>query len=203
MPLQVSAAHSSRVTKPRSRNALLGRSASSPFASLSRRKPVQRSRSKPEHLASEDEDLFGDRLEDHGSVADLTTDLSLRDVAQIVKYVCGHMFDPIPEKGGFNSVRIAEVLNFRKTLPPTVTVTHVHALMRNATVAEKEMAELSRKGILRKISVPGRGTGGSSVAEGLVLQDDLEAMVKGAVRSGLEQRVAGDSIVLPMKLVDR
>lgn len=160
---------------------------------------MQRSRSIPEHLASDHEDLFGDRLEDHGSVADLTADLSLRDVAQIVKYVCSHMFDPIPEKGGFNSVRIAEVLNFRKTLPPTVTVAHVHALMRNATVAEKEMAELSRKGTLRKISVPGRGTGGSSVAEALILQDDLEAMVKDAVQTGLEHPVAGDSIALPMK----
>lgn len=164
---------------------------------------MQRSRSRPEHLASDDEDLFGDRLKDDGSVADLTTDLSLRDVVQIVRYVCGHMFDPIPEKGGFNSVRIAEVLNFRKTLPPTVTVAHVHALMRNATVAEKEIAELSRKEILRRIVVPGRGTGGSSVAEGLVLQDDLEAMLKHAVQSGLAQRAAGDFIALPIGICDR
>lgn len=197
MPLQVSAAHSSRVTKSRSHNPLLKRSVSSSFASLSRRKPVQRSCSKPERVASADEDLFGDRLEDHGSVADLTTHLSLRDVAQIMQYVCGHMFDPIPE--GFNSVRIAEVLNFRKTLPPTVTVAHVHALMRNATMAEKEIAELSRKGVLRKIVVPGRGTGGSSVAENLVLQSDLEVMVRDAVQSGLEQRVAGISIAMPRK----
>jgi len=132
-------------------------------------------------------------------VADLTTDLSLRDVAQIMKHICGHMFDAIPEKGGFNSVRIAEVLNFRNILPPTVTVAHVHALMRNPTVAEKEIAELSRKGILRKILIPGRGTGGSSVAECLVLRDDLETIVMDAVQHGLDQHVAGDSIALPIK----
>lgn len=164
---------------------------------------MQRSCSKPEHLASDNEDLFSDRLKDRGSVADLTTDLSLRDVAQIVSYVCGHMFDPIPDKGGFNSVRVAEVLNFRKSLPAIVTVAHVHALMRNATVAEKEIAELSRKEILRKIIVPGRGTGGSSVAEGLVLQNDLEAMVQHAIQSGLAQRAAGDFIALPIGICDR
>ena len=186
MSLQFSAAHSSRITKPRSKNPLLKRSASSPFASLNRRKPIQRSQSKPE-ASHFDEDLFSD----HALAADLTTNLSLRDVVQVIKYTRGHMFDPLPEKGGFNGVRIAEVLNFRKSLPPTVTIAHVHALMPSATAAEREIAELSRKGILRKIVVPGRGTGGSSVAEALVLWEDLEEAVKAAVRGGLDAEIAG------------
>ena len=188
MSLQFSAAHSSRITKARSKNPLLKRSAFSPFTSLPRRKPIQRSRSKPEPPPSDEEDFFGDRLEDHGLVSDPTTDLSLWDVAQVLKYAREHMFDPIPEKGGFNSVRIAEILNFRKGLPSTVTVAHVHALMKNATVAERAIAELCRKGVLRKIMVPGRGTGGSSVAESLILVEDLERIVLGA---GLEEQVAG------------
>lgn len=106
------------------------------------------------------------------------------------------MFDSIPEKGSFNSVRIAEILNFRNSLPPTITVTHVHALVQNPTMAEREIAELSRKGVLRKIVVPGRGTGGSSAAEGLVLVEELEEVVKGAIQGGLKQHIAGTFIAI-------
>lgn len=190
MSLQFSAAHSSRITKSRKKNPLLQRSVSSPFASLSRRKPIQRSRSKPETL--DDEDLFGDRLDDHGLVTNLTTDLALRDVAQAITHAREHMFDPVPDRGGgFNSVRIAEVLNFRKRLPPMLTVAHVHGLMQNATAAEREIAEMSIKGVLRKVVVPGRGVGGSSVSEGLVLWQDLECVIETAVEHGLDQYVAG------------
>lgn len=188
MALQFSAAYSSRVTKPRRKNALLKRSSSSKFSAFKQRKPVSRSYSKPERAFADDEAIFDDRLEDCGLAASLAADLSLRDVAQILKYVRGHMFDEIPETGGgFNSVRIAEVLNFRRILPPSVTVAHVHALSQNATTAEREIAELSRNGVVRKIVVPGRGTGRSSVSEGLVLSEDLEDMVN---RSGLERAIA-------------
>ena len=169
MPLNFSAAHSSRISKPS-----LKRSNSSPFATAKRRKPIQRASTKPEAL---DEDFFGERLEDNGLVNTLATDLSLRDVAQTLKYVCNHMFDDLPQSGGFNSVRIAEILNFRKSLPPTVTVTHVHAFLRSPTAIEKEIAELARAGVIRKSLVPGRGTGGSSVSESLILLEDFERLV--------------------------
>ena len=191
MALQFSAAYSSRVTKSRSKRASLKHSSSSPFSAFRQRKPVSRSHSKPNRAFADNEDLFDDCLEDCGLAASLAADLSLRDVSQILKYVRGHMFDEIPETGGgFNSVRIAEVLNFRKNLPPSVTVAHVHALSPNATTAEREIAELSRKGVVRKIVVPGRGTGRSSVSEGLVLSENLEDMVN---RSGLERGVAGEA----------
>lgn len=104
----------------------------------------------------------------------LAADLSLRDVAQTIQYVQAHMFDAVPESGCFNSVRIAELLNFRRALPPTVTVAHVHAFLSSPTKTEKEIAELAKAGIIRRLVIPGRGTGGSSVGEGLTLEKDVE-----------------------------
>ncbi|KAI9880652.1 MAG: hypothetical protein M1830_001656 [Pleopsidium flavum] len=179
MPLSYSAAYSSRITKPKTKIPLLRRSTSSPFAALPRRKPVQRSKSKPEDVDADD-DLFGDRLDDAGLVASLANDLSLRDVAQVIQYVGNHMFDEVPERGGMNSTRIAEVLNFRKSLPPIVTVAHVHAMIVSPTVAEKEIAELMKAGIIRKVVVPGRGVGGASVGEGLVLAKHWDLMINEA-----------------------
>ncbi len=183
MPLNYSAAYSSRITKARTKNPLLRRSA--PFAGLPRCKPLQRSRSKPEAIDNED-DLFEDRLDDAGLVVSLATDLSLRDVAQAIQYVHTHMFDELPERGGMNSTRIAEVLNFRKSLPPIVTIAHVHAMIGSPTAVEKEIAELTKAGIIRKLVVPARGVGGASlmlakhwecmVAEASDLTDDLKSM---------------------------
>ena len=182
MPLNYTAAHSSRISKPSAR-----RSSSSPFSLHQRRKPVLRATSKSTACDEEAEDFFGDRLEDRGLVKTLATDLSLRDVVQTVKYVRGHMFDEIPEGGGFNSVRISEVLNFRKSLPPTVTVAHAHAFLRSPTSTEKEIDQLAKAGVIRKILVPGRGTGGSSIAEGLVLFEDLERLVRD---SDLDEKIS-------------
>ena len=181
MPLNYTASHSSRISKPS-----LKRSLSSPFSLHKRRKPISRTSSKADAL-DEDEDYFGDRLEDRGLVNTLATDLSLRDVAQTVKYIRSHMFDDLPEAGGFNSVRISEILRFRKSLPPTVTVTHVHAFLRSPTATDKEIAELAKAGVIRKILVPGRGTGGSSIAEGVILYEDLERLVQ---ESGLDEEIA-------------
>lgn len=108
----------------------------------------------------------------------LATDLSLRDVAQAIQYVQSRMFDAIPESGGFNSVRIAELLNFRKALPPAVTVVHVHALLASPTRTEKEISELAKAGTIRRILIPGRGTGGSSIGEAVTLQRDVERLVR-------------------------
>ncbi|KAL8718311.1 MAG: hypothetical protein Q9225_004540, partial [Loekoesia sp. 1 TL-2023] len=182
MPLHYSAANSSRIKKRSSKAPPLKRSASSPFfTSFTQRKPIQRSKSKPESSTQdeEEEDFFGERLDDLGIVTSLATDFSLRDVAQIVQYANTHMFDPLPETGGgFNSARIAKILNFRKSLPATVTVVHVHALSKSPTMKEREIVELIKANVLRKIVVPGRGTGGSSVEQGLVLVEDLEHMLE-------------------------
>ncbi len=188
MPLTFSAAHSSRVTKRTLKPPQLTRSASTSFSSYKQRKPVQRSRSNPEK--AEQEDFFGDKLDDIGLVVTLATDLSLRDVAQITRFANTQMFDSLPERGGFNSTKIAEILTFRRSLPAFATIAHVHALSRSPTVTEREIFELMKANVLRKIVIPGRGTGGSALGEGLVLVKDLEVMLERSdgVDSGIKQR---------------
>ncbi|KAL8906069.1 MAG: hypothetical protein Q9207_002253 [Kuettlingeria erythrocarpa] len=164
------------------------RSASSAFSSYKQRKPVQRSRSNCEQ--AEQEDFFGEKLDDIGLVITPATDLSLRDVAQITRYANTQMFDSLPGRGGFTSTKIAEILNFRRSLPAFITTAHVHALSRSPTVTEREIFELMKANALRKIVIPGRGTGGSAVGEGLVLFKDLEAMLERSdgVDNGMKQK---------------
>lgn len=181
MSFRFSAAHSSRIKKSKPPNLKRNASSGSPFASLPRRKPIQRSASKPEATAQDDEDLFEDDLDDIGLVKALATDLTLRDVSQAILYIRGKMYSTIPEqRGGMNSTRIAEVLNFRASLPPIVTVSHVQALLNSPTTVEREIAELVKKGAIRKIVVGGRG----SMGEALILAKDLDDMVH---NSKLEQ----------------
>ena len=171
MSFKFTAAHSSRIKKSNKAPSLKRSSSSSPFSSLPRRKPLQRSATKPE---DEDEDLFGDRLDDAGLVKALATDLTLRDVAQAITYIRSKMWSPLPaERAGMNSTRIAEVLNFRASLPPIVVVSHVQALLNSPTTVERETAELIRAGAVRKVVVGGRG----AVGEALILARDLDAMV--------------------------
>ena len=190
MPLNYTAAHSSRIPKSSAK-----RPSSSPFSAHQRRKPVRRTSSKSAAHEDEADDFFSDRLEDRGLVNTLAADLSLRDVVQTVKYIRGHMFDDLPEGGGFNSVRTAEVLNFRKSLPPTVTVAHVHAFMYSPTNTEKETAELAKAGVIRKVLVPGRGIGGCSIAEGVILFDDLERLIHS---SNLDDKISSKHGALSM-----
>ena len=145
-------------------------------------------------MGTDEEDFFEDRLDDRGLVHSLATDPSLRDIPQNIRYIRSYMFDPLPERGGMNSTRIAEVLNFRRLLPPMVTVSHVHALIRSPTEVEREVAELTKAGVLRKTIIPGRGIGGSSVSDGLVLLSDLESLLRDT--DGLEETVKGLPYIL-------
>ena len=177
MPLNFLAAHSSRVTKrSQHKNPVLKRSISSPFTEFTRRKPVQCSQSKPERPEN-DEDFFGDCLDDIGPVKSLAPDLSLKDVTQTLQYIRSYMFDTLPDNRGFSSTRTAEILNFRRSLPPTITSSHVHALTQSPTATEREVSELTKAGTVRRTVIPGRGTGGSSIAEGLVISRDIERLL--------------------------
>ena len=98
------------------------------------------------------------------------------------------MFDKIPERSGMNSTRISEVLNFRKSLPPIVTNAHVHALMKSPTSAEKEIKELTAKGVLRRVVVPGRGVGGSSISDALVVVEEWIDLVQQCSSLAVEQK---------------
>ncbi|KAK1972666.1 hypothetical protein LY78DRAFT_650396 [Colletotrichum sublineola] len=130
------------------------------------------------------DDFFHDRLDDVGLVAALATDMSLRDVVQAIKYTRNRMFGPVPtEAVGMNSTRIAEVLNFRKTMPGIVTVSHLHALLASPTAVEREVAELQRCGAVRKIYVPRRG----GLGEALIETSELEEMI--AQSAGLDEEM--------------
>jgi len=151
---------------------------------------VQRTRSKPETVDEDDNEFLGDRLEDVGVSKSLATDLSLRNVAQIIQYTSSHTFDVLPENGGLNSTKIAEILNSRASLPPFVTLSHVHAMTESPTTTEREIAELTKAGIITRIVIPGRGIGGSTVGDGLILLKDIERLTRRA--TNLESSVAGE-----------
>lgn len=185
MPFTFSAAPSSRIVKKRQSKTPLLRLSSSSLTN-GRRKP-----SKSANEAADDEDdFFVDRLDEVALVQCLRSDLSLRDVPQTMQHIRMHMFDPVPESGGMNSTRTADVLNFRKSLPPIVTLAHVHALVGSPTAVEREIAELTLAGLIRKTIVPGRGTGASSISEGIILSKDLKILVNEA--DGLDKRVKGN-----------
>ncbi|APA06629.1 hypothetical protein SS1G_04800 [Sclerotinia sclerotiorum 1980 UF-70] len=177
MSLYRSAALSSRIKKS---TPSLKRASSSPFSSLPKRKHIQRSKSKAESDEEEEEDFLNDKLDDIGLVEALATDLTLRDVAQAIQYIRGRMWNSIPgQKSGMNSTRITEVLNYRDSLPPIVTVSHVQALLHSPSAVEREVVELIQEGAIRKVVVDGRG----GLGEVLILVKDLENMID---RSNLE-----------------
>lgn len=189
---QTKAAKSSRVTKNKApSSSLRGSAYNSPFSALPRRKagqPRTKKTSKPP------EDDFDDELEGDGLVAKVATDIVVHDTAQAIATIRERMFSEIPEqRSGMNSVRIAEVLNYRKTLPPIVTVAHIQALFNAPTKVERELAELVAGNVIRKIMVPGRGIMGEAV----VLVKDLEDMV--AASGSLTEEVKTEYIGLLRK----
>jgi hypothetical protein len=105
------------------------------------------------------------------------------------------MFMEIPDRAsGMNSVRIAEVLNYRLRLPPIVSLSHIHALGSSPTATEREIARLIHSGLVRKVSIPGRGTGSSAIGDGLVLVSAWERLVRADM--GLEVELKEKYIAL-------
>lgn len=123
--------------------------------------------------AKEDEALFEDRLTDLGTTRLLAEELTLRDVVQAMRYIRSTMFTPVPETG-LKSTRVAEVLHYRASLPPVVTVGHLNSILHSPTRTERELAELVAKGVVRKVRVERRGGMGEAVIE----TSDLERIVR-------------------------
>ena len=114
------------------------------------------------------------------------------------------MFDPLPERAaGMNSTRTAQVLNFRKDLPPLATVAHVHALSTAHTVAEREIAALAVQGVIRKLTVPGRGVGRDAVGECVVLTDAWTEAVHKTASLTDELKGMGDPVRVRCIVTDR
>ena len=169
---------------PKLPNPLLRRSksnASSPFKTT---KPgLKRGSTLPE------KELEHNRLEDVGIIPRLPTD-SAQDVVSLIRHILDHAFEDIPERAaGLNSKQIAETLQFRSRLPPVVSLAHLHALSISATETERELARLVATGVVRKVTIPGRGKGGTAVGEGVVLVEDWKArMLSSEVEEELKQK---------------
>lgn len=182
---QTKSAKSSRVTKRKT-------PAKTAFTSYPRRKALQSKASKLLEFQSDSEG--DDELDDHGPTRDLAPDLTIHSTSQALQCIQERMFDPIPEqRSGMNSVRIAEVLNYRRNLPKIISVAHVRALLNAPTKVEREIAELVQKGEVRRIIVPGRGVLGEAVVEwkemeGLINNSSLSDEVKEAYKKALKER---------------
>ncbi|KAK7989034.1 hypothetical protein PG989_009349 [Apiospora arundinis] len=122
----------------------------------------------------DEDDFFNDKLDDCGLVKALAMDMNLRDTAQAIQYIRSHMFTPMPQQaGGMNSIRIADVLNYRKKLPPIVTISHIQTLLSSPSAVERETAQLAQSGFIRKIVVARRG----DIGETLILSSDLDILI--------------------------
>lgn len=200
MPLQLTPAFSSRITKRTTSKPSLSRASSSPFASSSRKKPGQGQR--PSLQKSQSTSASGGGataqegqgiptlqvLNDNGPVTNLSamyatsasqTGPSDSEVLIAFETIANSIFDDIPPRAGMNSTRIAEVLNYRRALPPIVNIQHLHALLDDSTATEREVTLLIARGKLRRILVPGRGGNGmEGIGDCLVKTSDFEMRVK-------------------------
>ncbi|KAF2281060.1 uncharacterized protein EI97DRAFT_409556 [Westerdykella ornata] len=176
MSFQITPGRSSRVKNSRKSTASslgLRRSTSSPSSSPRVRKTSSASR--PTLSQGNTEELA---LDDTGAIVSLAVNFHFRDVRECVQHIRTAMFEDIPESGaGMNSTRIAEVLNFRKNLPPIVTVAHVDALSRSSTRTEREINELAQAGVLRRVILPHRGGGAADIGDGLALVEEWDKLV--------------------------
>jgi len=188
MSFQATPARSSRITKSRRPNAAaaLGlRRTKSSSSSASPRKTSLPSLVSTTSVSYDDDE----QLDDTGVVASLTEDLNFRDVPQYMEYIRNRTFSDMPEKAGMNSTRIAEVLNYRRRIPPFVTVAHVDALSTSSSRVEREIAELARAGVLRRVTIPHRGVGAAAVGDGVASVREWHALVQS--HTGLSDDIKG------------
>ncbi|RYP06068.1 hypothetical protein DL764_003358 [Monosporascus ibericus] len=175
MSLRAILGGSSRVRKSKGSGSAKRSSPASSRLSAPTRRKSSTARAKQPAGGEDAEDFFDDKLDDVGLVTALAINLNLRDTAQAIYYIRAHMFSPMPqEAAGMNSTRIAEVLNYRKRLPPIVTVSHIQTLLSSPSAVEREIAELARSGFLRRTVVAKRG----DIGETLILAADFEQMVR-------------------------
>ncbi|PGH27829.1 hypothetical protein AJ80_00379 [Polytolypa hystricis UAMH7299] len=186
MPLQFTASPSSRIRKSSSTQS--SRRAS-PFARQARVKPFSHQRGKaaepPLSSAWNDKEkdqegcFHGDSLPDTGPSAYIADTTVVSSVIQAIQYVRNTMFSDLPEtRAGMNSTRIAEVLNFRRSLPPIVSVAHVHMLLNAPTKVEREIVELVDAAVVRRLFIPGRGNAAAGLGDCVILVEDWEDMVR-------------------------
>jgi hypothetical protein len=174
MPLYYTAAKSSQIRS----------------SGIRKRNPVSAAKRavKSKSKATEDVEFIQDSgLEAHAVVlAKIAPGLSSTSVPVILAHVPRNMFEEIP--ASMNSVRIAEILNYRRRMPPIVSTSHVHAIREAPTATEREIAELVREGRVCKIAIPGRGTGASALGNGLVLLSEWRRIVSTDLDEDLREK---------------
>jgi len=189
MPLRITSAPVSGIKKKKGSTP---RGRASPFASHARTKAGRHGHQPAikddAGLASDSDEPLPDigawRGDPTGNKAEI------EGVLQAMRYIKESMFDELPAtRAGMNSTRIAEVLNMRRSLPPLVSVAHIHTVLHAPTQIEREIVSLLRAGQLRRLLVPGRGNYAAGLGDCLVLADDLNALVREC--SDLEQGLKG------------
>ncbi|KAL2820567.1 serine-threonine protein kinase 19-domain-containing protein [Aspergillus cavernicola] len=180
MPLRITSAPVSGIKKRKA--PAHTRPRTSPFASHGRTKPTARSLGGEK---SDDPDFDFDF--DYAPLPDLGLSRHVADTAAVdnvlaaVQCIRDRMFEELPARAGMNSTRIAKVLNFRRSLPPLVSVAHVHTLLDAPTKVEREIMELATAGRIRRLIVPGRGNDAAGLGDCLVLTEDWEMLVRGSL----------------------
>ncbi|OJJ81130.1 Stk19 family serine/threonine-protein kinase [Aspergillus glaucus CBS 516.65] len=168
MPLRLTSAPVSGIKK---RKSTTTRARSSPFAAHPRKKPRSKDAS-----TIEDEDFD---LPDLGLSQHIPSTTPATTVLEAIHHIRSTMFEDLPAtRTGMNSTRIAEVLNFRRSLPPLVSVAHVHTLLDAPTRTEREIMELVTTGRVRRLIVPGRGNDAAGLGDCLVLREEWEGLVR-------------------------
>ncbi|KAK5735294.1 hypothetical protein LTR17_008301 [Elasticomyces elasticus] len=150
-------------------------SSSTPFSAFPRKK-TSLSRQSSKETSTEE------RLDDLGLTPSLAPPGISQDVLSLIRYVQQSTWEDIPEVAGMNSTRIGEVLRYRETLPPIVSLAHLYALSASPTETERELARLVVGGVVRKVVIPGRTVargGGGMVAEGVVVVGRWRGLVDG------------------------
>jgi serine-threonine protein kinase 19 len=171
------AAASSRVNKFGSRKKI------TPFSTAKRRKPSSSATTRLENAVDDGEDsefaYHGDLEATETLRAQLAPGIRSVAIPDIMSYFQAVMFSEIPNRApGMNSSRIAEILNYRLQIPPIVPLGHIYALKSTPTSTEREIVAQIQAGLLKKVTIPGRGLGSGAIGEGLVLVSEWEKLVQ-------------------------
>ncbi|KAK5720281.1 hypothetical protein LTR15_007554 [Elasticomyces elasticus] len=165
-------------------------SSSSPFSAFPRKKTSLSRQSSETTTTTED------RLNDLGLTPSLAPPGISQDVLSLIHHIQTTTWEDIPEVAGMNSTRIGEVLRYRGTLPPIVSLAHLYGLSVSPTETERELARLVAGGVVRKVVIPGRtvarGGGGGLVAEGVVVVERWRELVDGcgSLDEGVKKKYA-------------
>lgn len=92
-------------------------SLSLPFSSSKRTKALRRAQFAADELQADNDEEAVDPKGGAKAIAVIEKD-TVQDVVAAMKHTRSTMFEALPERAGMNSVRISEVLNFQRNLPP-------------------------------------------------------------------------------------